>query len=297
MMNDIDFTHDEVNKFRMFGGRNGNKISIVHDGVLYMLKMPPKANKNPGMGYSNGCYSEYVACHIFSSLGIDTQETLLGRYKGKIAVACRDFETDGYTLKEFAMLKNAVIESSGSGYGTELSEILETIHEQQLTPPAQLEMYFWNMFIGDALLGNFDRHNGNWGFLVNEKTASATVSPIFDCGSCLYPQITDSGMAHILNNREEIEKRLFAFPTSALKIDDKKINYANFLLTTDNQECLNALKEIGGRIDLAKINSIIDDTPYISDTHKQFLKTMIRERKELIIDRALERVSAIKNYG
>jgi hypothetical protein len=50
------------------------------------------------------------------------------------------------------------------------------------------------------------------------------------------------------------------------------------------------LRAIGGRIDLATISSVIDNTPFISDTYKLFLKTMIRERKEKIIDRALERV-------
>ena len=25
------------------------------------------------------------------------------------------------------------------------------------------------MFIADCLVGNFDRHNGNWGFLINES--------------------------------------------------------------------------------------------------------------------------------
>lgn len=36
----------------------------------------------------------------------------------------------------------------------------------QLAKEAELPLqYFWDMFVVDALLGNFDRHNGNWGFL------------------------------------------------------------------------------------------------------------------------------------
>jgi hypothetical protein len=37
-----------------------------------------------------------------------------------------------------------------------------------------------------------------------------------------------------------------------------------------------------------KIDAIIEDTPYISDIHKTFLKTMIKERKEQIIDKAVK---------
>ena len=100
-------------------------------------------------------------------------------------------------------------------------------------------------------------------------------------------------MKHVLENRDEIEQRLFVFPNSALQLDGKKINYAQFLMTTENEGCLDALKFIGSRIDLAIINSVIENTPYILDLHKSFLKTMIQERKEKIIDKALERVRGI----
>lgn len=43
------------------------------------------------------------------------------------------------------------------------------------------------MFIVDAFLGNFDRHNGNWGILVDECKKTAEIAPVYDCGSCLYP--------------------------------------------------------------------------------------------------------------
>lgn len=36
------------------------------------------------------------------------------------------------------------------------------------------------------------------------------------------------------------------------------------------------------------INKIIDEAPYISDIHKKFIKTIIKERKEKILDKALE---------
>ena len=38
---------------------------------------------------------------------------------------------------------------------------------------------------------------------------------------------------------------------------------------------------------MQKINTIIDDTPILVDIHKDFLKTMIKARKELILEVAL----------
>ena len=146
------------------------------------------------------------------------------------------------------------------------------------------------MFIVDALLGNFDRHNGNWGFLVNYGTGEVKIAPIFDCGSCLYPQIEEKQMEYVLQDKKEIEKRIFVFPTSAIKVDEMKLNYFDFLNTTDNINCLKSLKDISNKIDMNKINSIIEGTPYISEIHKRFLKTMVRQRKEQIIDKSLERI-------
>ena len=77
---ELNFTNSQINRYRMYGGNNGNKISIYFQGESYMLKFPPKPSKNPEMSYTNGCISEYAACHIFESLGIETQQTLLGRY-------------------------------------------------------------------------------------------------------------------------------------------------------------------------------------------------------------------------
>lgn len=285
----IDFTTCTILPNRTYGGKNGSKIGILYNNEIYMLKFPTISKDNSLMHYTNGCISEYVACHIFETLDLPTQKTMLGTYHDKIVVACKDFAEKGIILKDFASLKNTIIDSEKNGYGTELSDILTTIDEQNLFPPKELKTYFWNMFIGDALLGNFDRHNGNWGFLDNILTNEVTLSPIYDCGSCLYPQLTDKQMQHIIQTPSEIEKRLFVFPTSAIKQDDVKLNYANFLLTTNNPDCLNALCTIGSRINLPKIKELIYDTPYISNIHKNFLYTMVQERNSHIITPAVQR--------
>ena len=96
----IDFTNCPVNKFKGYGGANGNKINVLCDGTSYMLKFPPVPMKSKVMSYTNSCISEYLACHIFETLGFTVQETLLGTYtdkrgKEKIVVACKDFTADG----------------------------------------------------------------------------------------------------------------------------------------------------------------------------------------------------------
>lgn len=289
----IDFTSCEVNKFKAYGGANGNKIHVTYDGNGYMLKFPPIPGRNKNMSYSNGCISEYLACHIYELLGIEVQDTLLGTYtdkkgKEKVVVACRDFTAGGKKLIEFAQLKNTCVDSEQNGYGTELSSIMAAIGEQALVPQQEMVQFFWDMFIADALLGNFDRHNGNWGILADEEKQTARMAPVYDCGSCLYPQLAVEDMKGVLENESEIDKRIFVFPTSAVEEDGKKLSYFEFISSLKNPDCNEALKRIYDRIDMEKINRLVEETPFITSVQKEFYQIMLRERKEKILDYSME---------
>lgn len=289
----IDFTNCQKNKFKYYGGKNGGKICIVYNGQNYMLKFP---SINEGISaeheYTNSCISEYIACHIISSIGLNVQQTILGRYylngEEKIVVACKDFTSNGDILKQFAELKNSQIETSKNGYGTELSEVIETIENQLICDSEELKNFFWDMFIVDSFVGNFDRHNGNWGFLINEMLKKIEIAPIYDCASCLYPQLTDEKITEIIDNQEELEARVYIFPTSALKINGKKINYFGFISSLENDDCNKALVRIFPKIDMNKIYEIIEQTPYISDIRKEFYKKILNLRYNIILKSSYE---------
>ena len=83
------------------------------------------------------------------------------------------------------------------------------------------------MFIVDALIGNWDRHNGNWGFLYNNKTDEIKLAPVYDCGSSLYPQADEKIMNSVLTNEKEMNLRIFEIPTSAILLNGKKLNTLN----------------------------------------------------------------------
>ena len=289
----IDFTNLPVRN-KTYTGANGSKISVIYNGAQYMLKFPAIPLRNKSMSYTNGCASEYIGCHIFESVGIPAQETLLGTYrknnKEKIVVACRDFTSPGVVLQDFASLKNTIIDSEHNGYGTELSDILRAIEEQHAIAPDTLRERFWDMFIVDALIGNWDRHNGNWGFLYDTGTDEMTLAPVYDCGSCLFPQADENVMQKTLDNQTERDFRVYEIPLSGIKIDGKKINYFRFLSSLAYPDCNQALKRIAPRIKMKRINEIVDETPYITDLQKTFYKVMLRERKEKIIDFSLRKL-------
>ena len=286
----IDFTNCLIRK-KAYGGANGSKLSIVYNDNVYMLKLPTHAFKNPKLSYTNSCISEYLGCHIFNMLGVKAQETLLGTYKfhGKVrnVVACKDFVSLNSEFIDFASVKNQIIDSASNGYGTELTDILDTIEKQNSVDPKELKEHFWNMFVIDAFIGNRDRHNGNWGFLYNQNKDEMKIAPVFDCGSSLYPQIDDELIKKVMSSKAEINARVFDIPTSAVLINGKRGNYFKIITSLEYSDCNEAIKRIVPKIDLQQINLLIDEVEQASDLQKSFLKKMLKLRKEEILDCAL----------
>ena len=272
MTGKIDFSECRTILGKAYNGANGKKIAVEYEGHPYMLKFPPSGeNKPTALSYTNSCISEHIASSIFNMLGVKAQETMLGTFKvgakTKVVCACRDFTEDGLRLFDFCSIKNTILDSDSGGSGTELDDVIDTIEKQ-----------------------NFDRHNGNWGFLFDDNTDTAEIAPIYDCGSCLLPQADEKVMNNILTDEDALNARIYQFPTSALRQDGKKINYYDFLKSAENEDCSEAVKRIVPRINMEEISAFIDDVPYITELQKAFYKRYINARYELILQPALEMV-------
>ena len=148
---------------------------------------------------------------------------------------------------------------------------------------------FWDMFIVDAFNGNFDRHGGNWGFI--KKDNKYRIAPVYDNGSSMYPKLnTDERINDVLSSEEEIDKRVYTFPTSHVKMDGRKSSYYEVINSLQFEECNNALLRIFPRIRFEEIDKLIDSIECINDLRKKFYKRMYRERYEKILKPAYDRL-------
>lgn len=93
--------------------------------------------------------------------------------------------------------------------------------------------------------------------LYDTRTDIITLAPVYDCGSSLYPQADETIMESVLAKPEEQNYRVYEIPTSAIMINGKKLNYFDF----------------------------------ISSLQCRFYLTMLTERKRLILDFALAKLS------
>jgi len=291
-LNTIDFTYCPRVAGRAYNGANGKKIAVSYQDAVWILKFPADVHNRPNdQSYSNSCISEHLGSTIYRMLGIPAQETLLGTHtngREKLVCACKDFTTPGIRLHDFCSIKNTVLEGESGGTGTELSDVLSTIEQQTFMDPTEVMHRFWQMFVVDAWLGNFDRHNGNWGFLVNETTGETHLAPVFDCGSCLLPQADDRIMQLCLEDEREMNARIFSFPASMLKIDGKKIGYYDFL-QSDQQPAmlLTVREELQPKIAALDIAGLITNTPYLTDLQRQFYTTYLTARREALFSNNL----------
>ena len=276
----IDFTN-AIEEFNNYRGSEKKK-TLIYNNKKYLVKFPdPIREKNKNISYINNAFSEYVGSNIFKIIGFKTQNTILGKYeykgKEKIVCACEDFTDDENVLYEFENL--ALSTNPDKKIETELNDIMEVIEENQMIDTEETKKKFWNMFIVDSLIGNTDRHNGNWGFLLNKSTGKIEFSPIYDCGSCLNPMLEDEELKKI--NDTEL-KNLAINCYSCLKENGKKINYMTYIKQMKNEECNNAIKRLFNNINLTEIKKFIDNIECMSEVRKEFYKKIIEQRYNVI---------------
>lgn len=270
---------EELNNYR----GSEKKKTLIYDNKKYLVKFPdPIREKDKQISYINNAFSEYIGSNIFKITGFKVQNTILGTYnyngKEKIVCACEDFTDEGHVLYEFENIALSV--NPDKKIETELNDIMEVIDViSKMMKVEDLKEKFWDMFIIDSLIGNKDRHNGNWGILLDKTNNIFKFAPIYDCGSCLNPTLSDIEIKEL----SEVEIKNIAINTySCIKEDGKKINCISYIKSLKNPDCNNALTRIFKKIDLDKINEFINNIEILPDDRKNFYKKIITLRYEIL---------------
>lgn len=277
----IDFT----NAKEVFNTYKGSEIkkTLIYNDKKYLVKFPdPIREKNKIVSYINNSYSEYIGSNIFKICGFKTQNTILGKYiyknKEKIVCACEDFTDFFHNLYEFDTL--ALSADPDNKIANELNDIMKVINFlKDFMSVDDLKTRFWDMFVIDAFIGNTDRHNGNWGIINDLKNEKTYFSPIYDCGSCLNPLLSDDDISKM--NETEI-KNLAINSYSCIKENGKKINYMSYINSMSNSFLNDAIERIFKSIDMDVINSFIDNIECISNIRKNFYKSILKFRYDIL---------------
>lgn len=282
----IDFSKYELNG-KYYGGSE-RKEGIKIDGEDYMIKY----RKQTAFGKRNNHVSEFLGSHIFELCGFEVQKTFLGYRDGEEVVACKDFNVAGKQFVPFNDVGESTLDQDKETYQYDYEDIMQMLRDNsKLTDVQETISMFWQIYIMDALLGNFDRHGANWGFIKEQNRY--TLAPIFDNGSCLYPNLTDeSEMQAIMDSTEETEKRIYKFPTSQVKLNGQKSSYFDVIYSLQFVECNDALRSVMERLNMARVREVINETPMISEIQRSFYKHILDARYERILLTSMEKLDA-----
>lgn len=282
-MDVIDFTNCELGNVN-YGGSERKLSILIPDETGHTCDYMLKFQKSTPFGKMNNHLSEYIGSHIFEILGFDTQKTFLGTFRGEKVVACKSFLGPDEQFVPFNDVGESTLDHDKELYQYEYSDIMQMLRDNsKLTEVDETIEGFWEVFIVDALLGNFDRHGANWGFVKRDDRYS--LAPVFDNGSCLFPRLIDeSEMLSIVNSKEETEKRVFTFPTSQVKLRGRKSSYYEVISSLEFEQCNLALMKMMDRIDLDTLLNFIASIDCISETHRSFYSHMITSRYRMILE-------------
>lgn len=294
----VDFSDCEVLPNNYDGA--AFKFPIMFEGNRYLLKFGEHINPSPNdpgrASYFNTPLTEHLGSRSFELLGLDAQKTILGTYQGRKAVACKDFIYDlgraRYELVEFKKQERSVVgDSSKLSKTPALENLLAAFNgEHSLAPIRDVaEQTYWEMFVGDALFGNFDRHAGNWGYILDcEEQRFVGCAPIYDCGGCFTPKLSDEMMQTILMTPGLMEERILTFPSANLLINGKRVKYHEFLLSPEGARCRLVLADMKDRIDLNSIKELFQKSCGMNDVQREFYSSLVDTRYRLILQPAID---------
>lgn len=300
----IDFSLCEENE-RLYRGEAGRKYGIEYEGEPWIIKFPkPTAGfESVGISYTTSPLSEYLGSKIYASLGIDVHETKLGFREGKIVVACRDFTNTFDELVEFREIKNAYLSKTdstndGTGSSSRLSEILDTINNSALfSRVSGARERFWDMFVIDALIGNPDRNNTNWGLIKKVSVDTGTMprkritgydlAPVYDNGNSFFNKRSDAVFANRIHEADLLEDGFMSNESFYTSEESGRIKPFAYLAATDERDALAATVRIYEQIDIPSWDALLNSVPatfkgktVITEPQREFYKALLKTRVE-----------------
>lgn len=270
-------------------GGSGRKTGLIGpDGTRYMVKFAKKQAPRSDLStsYVNNVISEHIASRILDILGYPVHETALGTLNGEVVVVCRNFIPPDGVLIEFDKFLRRRYATHGFDRLPDISqiyEILETDPELSVQSD-RFKACYWERFVGDALIGNFDRHMGDFGYLI-EADGSVSASPIYDNGGALYHELSEQKM------REVLMKRVRLSPKAALKINGKEASHYDVMSSGIYSELTDAVVSLTPRIreSMPAVREFIDGCGFLSDVRRDFYKFVLAESMRLILEPAYSR--------
>lgn len=269
---------------RFYAGRR-KKTGILIRDENYLIKYRRRLPEGAVCDH----VSEYLGSHIFDMLGVSTQDTWLGKYRGEEVVLCRDFTSDEAVFLSFDQLGEYFTDLTDRPVLYEYDQIMEVLNRIFDISTAKVMINtFWDMVVIDAFVANGERDGSSWGFL--KKGEQYSPAPVLGSDSCLFPEVvTDGQCREILASKEEMERRIFEMPVPKLLYKGRVHSYYDMISGHYFKECDKALWRMIQKIDFAAVNYLVESVAFTSSIRKKFLMTVLEERYKNLLLKPFEK--------
>ena len=212
--------------------------------------------------------SEKIACEIAKVIGYRCADIELAKDQdGELCVLNYSFLKPDESLIEFA--------SEAS-----IKRILDTVDRKLYSEFIELQVF-------DALIGESDRHEENWGYIRSNKSGNIIFAPFYDNGDSLMHNINENRVEEYINDEAGFLRYIHKSKTKILDNNGHKIKHFQLIdhLISENPVFLRDELQKTKRLTDDIIKDIIYGIPdeYLPQNHKDILQRYISIRRDILL--------------
>ena len=281
----IDVSNWETAEFSTKGTRDKGTVVCPTDNCYYFIKFPMQ---RPNRDYSMETWSEIIVYEVGKLLGFDVLEYNFALRNGKAGCISKNMVNPA---------NEALVEGDSIlvGYDSSYSPADKSMYDRytfnfvmsalEYCGLKEYQADFIKMLVLDAVFGNSDRHQSNWGFIEHFILDGRRVkvekhfSPIYDSGCCLGREFSEEQILTYLSDPNKFAKYIRK-GVAELRTDDepdkKKSHYDLLSFILKQPQWTRYLKKVVESVfcnyDNQKVVDIVFfiDNPLPADLKQQF---------------------------
>lgn len=293
MVKPIDFTSWNVYDGASEGSGRSEKIWLQSkDGKIGLFKFPkinPSDNK-----VTTEHISEHLAHKIGNIIGIPTAKVDLGVYNGRIGCMSHFICEENEELREGICFISAKYPKYNvdSMFEPDEGKYYCLEHLLKSVPNVFLSRMWIGMILFDFLIGNSDRHHGNWAILIKKEEGSVRLkwSPLYDNGSSLCCYVTEEAAIEYLgNDKNRFESLVDSKSRTLIRIDgtiEKTPTHKELVQFLLNKFKITRViaRKIFSDLSSEKIEELLNEYPesLLSENKKDLIKHFLNRKREIL---------------
>lgn len=209
---DINIINVESNSWTKIEGFSSKGLRVkswyeyIDNNDIYLYKEPKIYTYSDKIFITKEIWTELIACKLGQFIGLDIPDAIPAIVEGRYGILIKNFLQRGKAGMPINDLIEAkeILSRTSVKYPHNLASIRILLTTEGIASEAW-ENYL-KMLIFDCLIGNNDRHDENWGLLIDRTEKNLKLAPIYDNASCLTSGETEERVIQLLNNAQMLEK-------------------------------------------------------------------------------------------